>query len=161
MVWVNTWVFILRRYKWHIHAGSWSLVNCWRKGSCRAGLIKRCSRCRTTGECWLSDPYHTGDEASAKHGDRCILRFDNPTGIMNRRRCQSRGISGSAKQNSDWCPPKYFFKNRFNVKRFLHCFPICTRRWQFGVNISTEPITVCLRDGSSEGRGLFVCKKQK
>ena len=33
MVWVNTWVFILRRYKWHIHAGSWSLVNCWREGS--------------------------------------------------------------------------------------------------------------------------------
>ena len=28
MVIVNTWVFILRRYKWHIHAGSWSLVNC-------------------------------------------------------------------------------------------------------------------------------------
>ena len=28
----NTWVFILRRYKWHIHAGSWSLVNCWREG---------------------------------------------------------------------------------------------------------------------------------
>ena len=33
MVIVNTWVFILRRYKWHIHAGSWSLVNCWREGS--------------------------------------------------------------------------------------------------------------------------------
>ena len=28
----NTWVFILGRYKWHIHAGSWSLVNCWREG---------------------------------------------------------------------------------------------------------------------------------
>ena len=28
MVIVNTWVFILRQYKWHIHAGSWSLVNC-------------------------------------------------------------------------------------------------------------------------------------
>ena len=27
MVKVNMWVFILRRYKWHIHAGSWSLVN--------------------------------------------------------------------------------------------------------------------------------------
>ena len=33
MVKVNMWVFILRRYKWHIHAGSWSLVNCWRGGS--------------------------------------------------------------------------------------------------------------------------------
>ena len=33
MVLVNTWVFILRRYKWHIHAGSWSLVNCWLEGS--------------------------------------------------------------------------------------------------------------------------------
>ena len=33
MVKVNTWVFILRRYKWHIHAGSWSLVNCWWEGS--------------------------------------------------------------------------------------------------------------------------------
>ena len=33
MVKVNTLVFILRRYKWHIHAGSWSLVNCWREGS--------------------------------------------------------------------------------------------------------------------------------
>ena len=33
MVKVNTWVFILRRYKWHLHAGSWSLVNCWREGS--------------------------------------------------------------------------------------------------------------------------------
>ena len=33
MVKVNTWVFILRRYKWHIHAGSSSLVNCWREGS--------------------------------------------------------------------------------------------------------------------------------
>ena len=30
---VNTWVLILRRYKWHIHAGLWSLVNCWREGS--------------------------------------------------------------------------------------------------------------------------------
>ena len=28
----DTWVFILGRYKWHIHAGSWSLVNCWREG---------------------------------------------------------------------------------------------------------------------------------
>ena len=25
-------VFILGRYKWHIHAGSWSLVNCWWEG---------------------------------------------------------------------------------------------------------------------------------
>ena len=33
MVKVNAWVFILRRYKWHIHAGSWSLVNCWWEGS--------------------------------------------------------------------------------------------------------------------------------
>ena len=35
MVIVNTWVFILRRYKWHIHAGSWSLVNCWREALTR------------------------------------------------------------------------------------------------------------------------------
>ena len=28
----DTWVFILGRYKWHIHAGSWSLVNWWREG---------------------------------------------------------------------------------------------------------------------------------
>ena len=41
MVIVNTWVFILRRYKWHIHAGSWSLVNCWREALTRDYI--RCS----------------------------------------------------------------------------------------------------------------------
>ena len=41
MVIVNTWVFILRRYKWHIHAGSWSLVNCWREALTRPYI--RCS----------------------------------------------------------------------------------------------------------------------
>ena len=41
MVIVNTWVFILRRYKWHIHAGSWSLVNCWREAL--TGHYIRCS----------------------------------------------------------------------------------------------------------------------
>ena len=38
---VNTWVFILRRYKWHIHAGSWSLVNCRREALTRHYI--RCS----------------------------------------------------------------------------------------------------------------------
>ena len=28
MVLVNTWVFILKMIQWHIHAGSWSKVNC-------------------------------------------------------------------------------------------------------------------------------------
>ena len=27
------WAIQIWRYKWHIHAGSWSLVNCWREGS--------------------------------------------------------------------------------------------------------------------------------
>ena len=35
MVFRYTWVFILRRYKWHIHAGSWSLVNCWQEALTR------------------------------------------------------------------------------------------------------------------------------
>ena len=28
--------FILKKIQWHIHAGSWSLVNCWREGSYEA-----------------------------------------------------------------------------------------------------------------------------
>ena len=40
MVIVNTWVFILRRYKWHIHAGSWSLVNCWREALSKLHYIR-------------------------------------------------------------------------------------------------------------------------
>ena len=63
MVIVNTWVFILRRYKWHIHAGSWSLVNCL-AGSLDEALyrvlmnINECS-CRPYG--WLG-----------LDGNRCI-----------------------------------------------------------------------------------------
>ena len=34
-------MFILRWYKWHIHAGSWSLVNCWREAHTRHYI--RCS----------------------------------------------------------------------------------------------------------------------
>ena len=29
---VDTWVYS-KTIQWHIHAGSWSLVNCWREGS--------------------------------------------------------------------------------------------------------------------------------
>ena len=29
MVFRYTWVFILMKIQWHIHAGSWSIVNCW------------------------------------------------------------------------------------------------------------------------------------
>ena len=36
MVIVSSWVFILKMIQWHIHAGSWSLVNCWREGSYEA-----------------------------------------------------------------------------------------------------------------------------
>ena len=32
----NTRGFIPKKIKWHIHAGSWSLVNCWREGSYEA-----------------------------------------------------------------------------------------------------------------------------
>ena len=28
--------FILKKIQWHIHAGSWSLVNCWWEGSYEA-----------------------------------------------------------------------------------------------------------------------------
>ena len=28
MVFRYTWVFILTKIQWHIHAGSWSIVNC-------------------------------------------------------------------------------------------------------------------------------------
>ena len=28
--------FILKKIQWHIHAGPWSLVNCWREGSYEA-----------------------------------------------------------------------------------------------------------------------------
>ena len=66
MVKVNTWVFILRRYKWHIHAGSWSLVNCWREGSTL--LYKGCS--------WILMNAAVGLTAGlGLDGDRCIRRI--------------------------------------------------------------------------------------
>ena len=34
------WVFIPKGYKWYIHTGSWSIVNCWLEGSYVA-LYKR------------------------------------------------------------------------------------------------------------------------
>ena len=30
---LDTRGFILKKIQWHIHAGPWSLVNCWREGS--------------------------------------------------------------------------------------------------------------------------------
>ena len=63
MVKVNTWVFILRRYKWHIHTGSWSLVNCWREGSTLP--YKGCS--------WILINAAVGLTAGlGLDGDRCI-----------------------------------------------------------------------------------------
>ena len=63
MVIVNTWVFILRRYKWHIHAGSWSLVNCWQEALTRHYI--RCS--------WILIKTAVGLTAGlALYGDRCI-----------------------------------------------------------------------------------------
>ena len=63
MVKVNTWVFILRRYKWHIHAGSWSLVNCWWEGSTLP--YKGCS--------WILMNAAVGLTAGlGLDGDRCI-----------------------------------------------------------------------------------------
>ena len=32
----NTHGFIPKKIQWHIHAGPWSLVNCWREGSYEA-----------------------------------------------------------------------------------------------------------------------------
>ena len=63
MVKVNTWVFILRRYKWHIHAGSWSLVNCWREGSTLP--YKGCSWILMNAAVGLMD-------GLGLDGDRCI-----------------------------------------------------------------------------------------
>ena len=63
MVKVNTWVFILRRYKWHKNAGSWSLVNCWREGSTLP--YKGCS--------WILMNAAVGLTAGlGLDGDRCI-----------------------------------------------------------------------------------------
>ena len=56
-------MFILRRYKWHIHAGSWSLVNCWREGSTLP--YKGCS--------WILMNVAVGLTAGlGLDGDRCI-----------------------------------------------------------------------------------------
>ena len=33
---LDTRGFILKKIQWHIHAGLWSLVNCWREGSYEA-----------------------------------------------------------------------------------------------------------------------------
>ena len=41
MVFRYTWVFILKTIQWHIHAGSWSLVNCWQEALTRHYI--RCS----------------------------------------------------------------------------------------------------------------------
>ena len=41
MVFRYTWVFILKTIQWHIHAGSWSLVNYWREALTRHYI--RCS----------------------------------------------------------------------------------------------------------------------
>ena len=79
MVIVNTWVFILRRYKWHIHAGSLSLVNCL-VGSLDEALyrvlmnINEC-RCRPYG--WLS-----------LDGNRCIRVIPkHPPFFVKKRLC--------------------------------------------------------------------------
>ena len=63
MVIVNTWVFILRRYKWHIHAGSWSFVNCWREALTRHYI--RCSWILMNAAVGLMD-------GLGLDGDRCI-----------------------------------------------------------------------------------------
>ena len=79
MVIVNTWVFILRRYRWHIHAGSWSLVNCF-AGSLDEALyrvlmnINECG-CRPYG--WLG-----------LDGNRCIHVIPrHPPFFVKKRLC--------------------------------------------------------------------------
>ena len=56
-------MFILRRYKWHIHAGSWSLVNCWQEALTRHYI--RCS--------WILMNVAVGlMDGLSLDGDRCI-----------------------------------------------------------------------------------------
>ena len=79
MVIVNTWVFILRRYKWHIHAGSWSLVNCL-AGSLDKALyrvlmnINECG-CRPYG--WLG-----------LDGNRCIRVIPRHKALLKSSSCR-------------------------------------------------------------------------
>ena len=55
--------FILKTIQWHIHAGSWSLVNCWREACTRPFI--RCS--------WILIRSAVGlTECLGLDGDRCI-----------------------------------------------------------------------------------------
>ena len=64
MAWyLDTRGFILKTIQWHIHAGSWSLVNCWREACMRPFI--RCS--------WILIRSAVGlTECLGLDGDRCI-----------------------------------------------------------------------------------------
>ena len=58
----NTWVYS-KTIQWHIHAGSWSLVNCWWEALTRHYI--RCSRILMNAAVGLMD-------GLGLDGDRCI-----------------------------------------------------------------------------------------
>ena len=61
-IWI-THGFILKTIQWHIHAGSWSLVNCWREALTRHYI--RCSWILMNAAVGLMD-------GLGLDGDRCI-----------------------------------------------------------------------------------------
>ena len=60
---LDTRGFILKKIQWHIHAGSWSLVNCWREALTRHYI--RCSWILMNAAVSLMD-------GLSLDGDRCI-----------------------------------------------------------------------------------------
>ena len=61
---LDTRGFILKKIQWHIHAGPWSLVNCWREASTLP--YKGCSWILMTSAVGLMD-------GLGLDGDRCIF----------------------------------------------------------------------------------------
>ena len=60
---LDTRGFILKKIQWHVHAGSWSLVNCWREALTRHYI--RCSWILMNAAVGLMD-------GLSLDGDRCI-----------------------------------------------------------------------------------------
>ena len=75
----DTWIFIPKTIQWHIHTGSWSIVNCWQEGPYEA-LYKRLMNINEMAiglMQWLG-----------LDGNRCM--HDTPT--VSNRACMARGF---------------------------------------------------------------------
>ena len=111
------------------------------KGSAAMLAIKRSAG--VTPQMNLRNPYHTGDEAGKQE--------THPV-FETQGRCYQPKTEVSVAAQKDWCPPKYFFKNR--KEKIFTLLSICTRPCSLCKHLR-EPITVCL------GGGGFICLQNK